>query len=442
MSLDRVRLFIMNGKPPESASAPAAIAKAMGHIYRRGMTTISGGNISVRDDGGDIWITPAQIDKGRLRPSDIVRVTADGRVAGRHAASSEYPAHRLIFRERDDLRAIIHAHPAGLVVFSICHKTPDTAILPAVHDLCGEVGYAPYERSGSEALGRQVAAAFAGACNCLVLENHGVVVGGADLRQALARFEALEQTARTIIRAAALGPIRRLDAVQLDRARASAAVLADCEAPSPAEREESLRKEICRFARRAYRQSLTISGGGGMSGRLDGRAFLITSLDADWRTIEPDDLVPVVGWTCPAGRRPDRAVLVHEAIYRRHPRVAAIITAAAPSTAAFSVTGAHLDSRATGEGYFFLGDVATISFDAFHGQADHLAAAVGPDRPAWLVENEGALVLGTSVLSAYDRLEVLESTAEALIGGRSVGGAVPLQPRAIEELGGPSSPIA
>jgi len=430
----------MNGKPPESASPPAAIAEAMGHIYRRGMTTISGGNISVRDDDGDIWITPAQIDKGNLRPDDIVRVTADGRVAGRHAASSEYPAHRRIFQVRDDLRAIIHAHPAGLVAFSICHKTPDTAILPEVHDLCGPVGYATYERSGSEALGRQVAAAFAGECRCVVLENHGVMIGDLDLRQALARFEALEQTARTIIGAAALGPIHCLSAVELDRARASAATLAECEAPSPADREEALRREICQFARRGYRQSLTISGGGGLSARLDGRTFIITARDVGWRMVEADDLVLVEGRSCPAGRRPDRAVLLHEAIYRRHPRVMAIVTAAAPNTAAFSVTGAHLDSRATGEGYFFLGDVATISFDAFHGRADHLAATVGPDRPAWLVENEGALVLGTSVLGAYDRLEVLESTAEALIRSRRVGGPVPLTPRAIEELGGPSSP--
>ena len=33
----------------------------MDRIYKYGMTTTSGGNLSVRDDNGDIWITPAGI---------------------------------------------------------------------------------------------------------------------------------------------------------------------------------------------------------------------------------------------------------------------------------------------------------------------------------------------------------------------------------------------
>ena len=56
------------------------ILQAIQRIYRYRMTTTSGGNLSIREDNGDIWITPARLDKGSLRREDIVCVRADGTV--------------------------------------------------------------------------------------------------------------------------------------------------------------------------------------------------------------------------------------------------------------------------------------------------------------------------------------------------------------------------
>ena len=52
----------------------------MERIYSYGMTTTSGGNLSILDDNGDIWITPAGYDKGSLTRKDIVQVKPDGTV--------------------------------------------------------------------------------------------------------------------------------------------------------------------------------------------------------------------------------------------------------------------------------------------------------------------------------------------------------------------------
>src|SRR6478672_2038906 len=79
------------------------IVEALDRIYRYRMTTTSGGNISVRDETGDIWITPARVDKGSLGRGDIVRLRADGVVEGRHKASSEHPFHQAIYRARPDI---------------------------------------------------------------------------------------------------------------------------------------------------------------------------------------------------------------------------------------------------------------------------------------------------------------------------------------------------
>ena len=79
-------------------------------LYDYGMTTTSGGNISVKDNEGNIWITPGGIDKGSLRPDDIVKVTPDGKIIGNHRPSCELPFHTAVYSMRKDVRAVLHAH--------------------------------------------------------------------------------------------------------------------------------------------------------------------------------------------------------------------------------------------------------------------------------------------------------------------------------------------
>ena len=96
------------------------IAMLMKRIYAHGMTTTSGGNLSIKDEEGCIWISPSGVDKGTLRRSDIVCARPDGKMVGTHKPSVEYPFHKAIYEARPDLRAILHAHPAALVAFRRC----------------------------------------------------------------------------------------------------------------------------------------------------------------------------------------------------------------------------------------------------------------------------------------------------------------------------------
>src|SRR5271165_6545565 len=89
------------------------IVAIMERIYDHEMTTTSGGNISVRDENGDVWITPARVDKGSLRRQDIVRISASGEREGLHPPSSENPFHLSVYEARPDLHAVIHAHPGA-----------------------------------------------------------------------------------------------------------------------------------------------------------------------------------------------------------------------------------------------------------------------------------------------------------------------------------------
>ena len=76
------------------------LARTMQRIYHYRMTTTSGGNLSIQDEEGGIWITPSRVDKGNLTHQDMIRVKADGEVVGPHPPSSEFPFPRLIYEKR------------------------------------------------------------------------------------------------------------------------------------------------------------------------------------------------------------------------------------------------------------------------------------------------------------------------------------------------------
>jgi L-fuculose-phosphate aldolase len=411
------------------------IMRTMERIYRYRMTTTSGGNLSILDDDGSIWITPARLDKGNLRRDDIVRVDRDGSHDGPHRPSSEFPFHRAIYRRRPDLRGIVHAHPVALVAFSICRKVPDTNALHQARRICGAVGFAPYALPGSAALGENIAEAFASGTDCVILENHGVVIGGSGLQQAFERFETLEFAAKTLIKAGILGQPRTLvdEKSPLGPPPAS---------PPPFERgpasseEKDLRRRICEFVRRAYQQRLMISTQGAFSARIGsiGDAFLITPHRVDRSRLQVEDIVLVVNGEPEAAKEPSGSARNHRAIYNRHPSIRAIVNAYPVNATAFGLTDAPLDSRTIPESYLFLKDVNRVPYGVQFGDGTELAALASPKNPILILDNDGVQVWGTSVLDAFDRLEVLETTAEAMINSRPIGAMVPMSDQAIVDL--------
>lgn len=403
-------------------------------IYRNRMTTTSGGNLSIREDNGDIWITPARIDKGSLKRDDIVLVHPDGSVDGRHPPSSELPFHREIYAARPDVRGVVHAHPVALVAFSVVRRTPDTHLFHQSHHVCGKVGFASYELPGSPALGHKVAETFRQGFDCVILENHGVVTAGADLPEAFYRFETLEFTAKTIIKASHLGGIRYLTEDEISLARQRGAPSEEFRPHRPSSPELEMRRRLCEFVQRAYRQRLFISTQGSFSARLDESTYLITPYRVDRGMLDAGDLVLIQDGKAEAGKQASRAARMHEEIYTRHPDIGAIINAYPVNATAFSVASARLDSRTIPESYIVLRKVNRIPYGMQFTAAAHVADSFAAEQPVSLLENDGVLVTGKDVLEAFDRLEVLESTAEALINSKVLGELAPMSDAAIEEL--------
>lgn len=406
----------------------------MNRIYHNGMTTLSGGNLSIKDDNGDIWITPSGIDKGNLVAKDMMCLKTDGRIEGPHKPSSEFPFHRAIYRLRPDLNAIVHAHPPALVSFSIVREVPDTRIIPQANRLCGPVGYAPYALPGSELLGENIANTFAEGYNIVILENHGMAAAGASLLEAFHRLETLDFCARTLIRAHALGQVHTLAAPALNLFDHRHNLLPEFVPTTHTSRERELRQQIVEIAARACHRHLMISTEGVVSARLDEDSFLITPTGHDRQTLAIEDLVLVRKGVREAGKLPSRSVRLHEAIYARHPDIHCVMTAQSPNATAYAITAARFDSRTIPESFILLRDVPLIPFKTLYTEAEAIAEMVSLHTPVLLVQNDCVLTVGTDILNAFDRLEVAEYSARSLIDTAVLGHLVPIGDAEIHDL--------
>lgn len=409
------------------------VAEVMQRIYRMKLTTTSGGNLSIRDADGIIWITPGQVDKGLLQPTDIACVRPDGTVEGTYPPSSEFPFHKAIYDARPDLRAVVHAHPTASVAFSSVHQTPDTRLFPAVWQQCHPTGFVPYSMPGSEALGQGIAAAFAEGFNNVVLENHGVCCGGVDLLEALQRFETLELCAEASIKALSLGDPQPLSADLFLVPQNEMDEFSRAGDPMNAA-EQKGREELAAFIQRGYRQRLLMGATGAFSVRLDADSFLVAPSVFDRCSVVPNELMLIRGGKREWGGTPSSDWPQHAAVYAANPDVQAIITAQPANALAFSLCHQPVDTHMIPEAYMFVGDVAFLPFEVFAEASASLGKALTLQSPAAVIGNGGVMVVGRTLLSAFDRLEVLESSAEAILKARPLGGHVAMSRDKLDEL--------
>jgi L-fuculose-phosphate aldolase len=414
------------------------LVQIMDRIYRYGLTTTSGGNLSILDDTGELWITPAGVDKGNLEPRDIMCLKPDGQFVGPHTPSSEYPFHQVIYDRRPDVRAIVHAHSPALISFSIARIIPDTRIIPQTHHVCGQVGYAPYALPGSWRLGENIATTFAQGFDAVLLENHGIVTAGPDLLTAFQRLETLDFCARTQIQASSLGPVQALSDEQIARFEQRSPTLPALPgtARRPSSRERELRQAICRMVHRAYERRLMTSTEGTVSARVDAGSFLITPYGVDRQLLALEDIVLIQDGRAEqdTSASPSRAVRLHQVIYANHPGVHCIITAQSPSAMAYAVTGQPLATKTIPESYVVLREVPLIPYGQQYDAPEELSAALSPKTPVALIENDTVLATGATIHQAFDRLEVVEFTAFSLISTQHIGPLVPIGEAEVREL--------
>jgi len=172
------------------------VASFMRRLYKQGLTTTSGGNISLRLSDELVLLTPSATDKGRMKWNEIGIVSLTGEnLTPNLRLSMESGMHLSIYRKMKDVKAIIHAHPVFASTFTAMKAEIRTDLTAEAYAILGEPVKVPYALMGTTELAELVSES-ARDSGVLLLENHGVLALGENLLQAFDRIEVLENAAR------------------------------------------------------------------------------------------------------------------------------------------------------------------------------------------------------------------------------------------------------
>lgn len=210
-------------------------------LYHRGLIVATDGNISARLDDGTILITPSGLCKGFMSPDQLIIIDLDGRKVGLGTTAnrdlkptSETAMHLEAYKQRPDVKAVVHAHPPHAIALSIAGLTLADCMLPEAIVFLGLTPTTPYATPSSEENAQAIRAVITGH-DALVLERHGSLTVGDSPLNAYYRTETLEQIARITYMLRQLGGGQPLPPFQVEKLIQTRRALGLSRAPDEAE---------------------------------------------------------------------------------------------------------------------------------------------------------------------------------------------------------------
>ena len=191
----------------------------VGHkLWQLGFVAANDGNISVKLDEDTFLSTPTGVSKAILTPDMIIKVNSKGEAiesTEHDKPSSEVKMHIRCYKERPDLKAVVHAHPPTATGFAVAHIPLDQYTMPEAIIFLGSVPIAPYGTPSTDEVPESLVP-FLQDHDCILLENHGAISMGVDLTTAYYKMETLEHFAKVSLVAHQLGCAAELSKSQLD----------------------------------------------------------------------------------------------------------------------------------------------------------------------------------------------------------------------------------
>lgn len=184
-------------------------------LYDKGLSPSVSGNVSVLLDDNTILISSSGSASGDLSEEDIVKIDLTGNlIEGNKKPSSEKLMHVQIYKNRPDIKAIIHSHSPEITAFSLNKKGLSKIILPEFAFHFGSVPISEYHLPSSMELALDVGEKFKNH-NAVLMKNHGVTVGGKNLKEAFYSLEMIQANCKTLLLAKTISKIDYLNKKQL-----------------------------------------------------------------------------------------------------------------------------------------------------------------------------------------------------------------------------------
>lgn len=176
-------------------------------IYAKGFAAANDGNISVRVGENEVICTPTMHSKGFLKPDDLCTIDMQGKqLAGRKKRSSEALLHLEIYRQRPEIKSVVHCHPPHATAFAVAREPIPQCVLPEVEVFLGDVPITQYETPGTQKFADTIIPVVKNT-SIVILANHGTVSFGEDVERAYWWSEILDMYCKILMLAKQLGPI-------------------------------------------------------------------------------------------------------------------------------------------------------------------------------------------------------------------------------------------
>lgn len=188
-------------------------------VYNRGMVAANDGNFSVKLNDNEFLCTPTGVSKGFMTPEYICKVDAQGKVIQANKGfrpSSEIKMHMRVYKERPDVKAVVHAHPLYATSFAIAGIPLTQPIMPEAVISLGCVPIAEYGTPSTEEIPDAVSK-YLQYFDAVLLENHGALAYSDSLLNAYYKMESLEFYARLLYQSKMLGGPKELTPSQVER---------------------------------------------------------------------------------------------------------------------------------------------------------------------------------------------------------------------------------
>lgn len=175
-------------------------------LWQLGFVAANDGNISVKLDDGSIITTPTGVSKKKMTPDILVKMDISGKILSDNGlkASSEVGMHLRCYQVRDDIRAVVHAHPPYATAYACANIPLDDYCLSEAVTFLGAVPCAKYATPGTPAVADSIEP-FLPEHDAVLLMNHGALTVGKDLTSAYFRMETLEHYAKVCFIASQIG---------------------------------------------------------------------------------------------------------------------------------------------------------------------------------------------------------------------------------------------
>ncbi|WP_242345020.1 class II aldolase/adducin family protein [Anaeromyxobacter terrae] len=200
----------------------AAVVECCRRLHGRDLIGAGEGNVSVRLGPDRFLVTPSGANKGYLAPADLVVVDGRGTVvSGAGRASTELRMHLAAYAAREDVAAVVHAHPVTAVALTVAGLPPPNDLVPEAAVTLGEIALAPFATPGTGEVPASLAPLWA-RHDVVLLERHGALALGRTLDEAFDRMETLERVARVALVARLAGRCEPLPAEAIAKVLAAA----------------------------------------------------------------------------------------------------------------------------------------------------------------------------------------------------------------------------